>query len=201
MLKRMTLFASFFLVIVTCGTLVKIVDPYSKRKGVEEVLTHAVEMPKKHGMYPTRQMRSGVSKDLWIHDEEMGRLHHHIESPRSILTVYSTDKHMQLIEQMIGMKCYLQERIENDEGELVQQVRYIESREGTYRYSDNHFDAQSVFLALFRIPGNTLTTKLDLEEAFLKGVAKEVSLSFSDDRPNFHAEKFKAHIRPQRNAL
>lgn len=202
MLKRTTIIASLFILLIFGNVLYTIIKPFTKGQCVEEILTQEMEMPQKEGKYPTKQMRSGVSKDLWIHDPQMGRLHHHIESPRSILTAYRVDKHMHLMEQMIGMKCYLQEKVEvDDEGTLIQQIRYIESKEGNYQYSDHHFEAQSVFLALFRLPGDTLSTKLSLDEAFLKGVAKEVSLSFSEDRPNFHAQKFKAQIRPQRTTL
>ena len=201
MLKQTTLIASLLLVLCCASILYKVIEHPSNGQRVEEILTQEMEMPQKETKYPTRQMRSGVSKDLWIHDAEMGRLHHHIESPRSILTVYSSDKHMHLIEQMIGMKCYLQEKVERDDRTLSQQIRYIESKEGTYRYSDHHFDAHSVFLALFRLPGDQLSTKLNIEEAFLRGVAREVSLSFSGDNPNFHAQNFKAHIRPQRSPL
>ncbi len=153
------------------------------------------------GAPPTEQQRFGVSKDLWIQDSEMGRLHHHIESPSSILTVVRNSKQTHLIEQMIDMKCYLQEKVEEEDGTITQQIRYIESKEGIYNYSDHHFDAPSVFLALFRIPGDRLPTKLNSDEAYLLGVGKEVSLSFLNGRPNFHAQKFKAHIRPQESPL
>ncbi len=201
MLKRITFLATLLLLVISGGTFYSILKPTAKERRVEEILTQEKALPQE-GKYPTKQMRSGVTKDLWIHDPQMGRLHHHIESPRSILTAYTEDKHMHLLEQMIGMKCYLQEKIEKgEEGGIIQQIRYIESEEGTYRYSDHHFEAHSVFLALFRTPGDTLPSKFNLEEAFLQGVAKEVSLSFSEDTPQFHAQKFKAHIRPQRNAL
>ena len=156
-----------------------------------------VSMPKNEGKHPIKQMRSGVSKDLWISNSEKGRLHHHIESPRSILIAVPHGNHFKLVEQMIGMKCYFQEKIEEEDGVTTQNIRYLQSGEGTYRYTDHFFDAQSVFFALYRLPGETLTTHLDTKDAYLKGVAEEVSLSFSDGSPNFHAEKFKAQIRPQ----
>ena len=141
-------------------------------------------------------MRSGVSKDLWTSGHDQKRLHHHIESPRSILTAIRKGNQIELTEQMINMRCFLQEKIEGDEGELHQNIRYLQSSEGVYRYSDRLFNAHSVFLALHTIPGDKLTTTLDPKTAYLKGVADDVSLSFSSGSPNFHAEKFKAQIRP-----
>ncbi len=154
-------------------------------------------MPKNEGKYLNKQMRSGVSKDLWISSSEKGRLHHHIKSPCSILTATSRGNRIELVEQMIGMKCYFQEKIEEENGALTQNIRYLQSGEGTYRYTDHYLDAHSVFLALYRLRGETLPTKLDSKDAYLKGIAEEVSLSFSNGTPNFHAEKFKAQVRPQ----
>lgn len=153
-------------------------------------------MPKQEEKYPNKQMRSGVSKDLWITGHNHQRLHHHIESPRSILTAVQKGSQMELTEQMINMRCYFQEKIEEEEGEVYQNIRYLQSSEGVYHYSDHLFDAHSVFLALYTLPGDTLTTTLDPKMAYLRGVADDVSLSFSDGSPNFHAEKFKAQIRP-----
>ena len=172
-----------------------------EKKSARSLLTQQIKTPQEASEPPPQQIRTGVSKDLWITDETLERLHHHIESPHSILTIYNHGSHLELIEKMKGMKCYLQEKIESDTDTFIQQIRFIESTEGTYHYSDHHFNAPSVFLALFRMPGQTLFTDLKLDQAFLKGVAQEVSLSFAEDRPNFHAQKFKAHVLPQRNTL
>ena len=169
-------------------------------RGIEEMLTQETSMPKHEEKFPNKQMRKGVTKDLWISDKSHVRLHHHIESPRSILTAIPHGTRVELVEQMIGMKCYFQEKLEKENGETVQQIRYLQSGEGTYRYTDHFFDAHSVFLALYRLPGENLTTHLDTNDAYMKGIAEEVSLSFSNGTPNFRAEKFKAQIRPQGRA-
>lgn len=197
MINRATFFACLFLILFTGGVIFKAFYSSKEVKSIEETLTEEISMPKHEEKYPNKQMRSGVSKDLWISDNGKERLHHHIESPRSILTAIPHGTRIELVEQMIGMKCYFQEKIEEDRGEIVQNIRYIQSEDGTYRYTDHYFDAHSVFLALYRIPGETLSTQLDTKDAYLKGIAEEVTLSFSDGSPNFHAEKFKAQIRPQ----
>lgn len=197
MIKRATLFAALFLLLFTSGVIFKAFYSSKEIKSIEETLTEKISMPKNEEKYPNKQMRSGVSKDLWISDSGSMRLHHHIESPRSILTAIPHGNRIELVEQMIGMKCYFQEKIEDNDGVTVQSIRYLQSGEGTYRYTDHFFDAHSVFLALYRMPGEILTTNLDTNNAYLKGVAEEVTLSFSNGSPNFHAEKFKAQIRPQ----
>jgi hypothetical protein len=197
LIKKTTIIAFFILVFFTGGVLFQAF--YSSEEGgsIEEMLTQEISMPKHEEKFPNKQMRKGVTKDLWISGKDHVRLHHHIESPRSILTAIPHGNRIELIEQMIGMKCFFQEKLENREGEPMQQIRYLQSGEGTYRYTDHFFDAHSVFLALYRLPGESLVTHLNTDDAYLKGVAEEVSLSFSNGTPNFHAEKFKAQIRPQ----
>jgi len=199
LIKRATIFASLFLVLFTSGVIFEAFYSSKDVKSIEETLTEEICMPKHEEKYPNKQMRSGVSKDLWISEKGTTRLHHHIESPRSILTAIPHGNRIELVEQMIGMKCYFQERIDDEEGEVIQNIRYLQSEEGTYRYTDHYFDAHSVFLALYRLPGETLITHLDTKDAYLKGIAEEVSLTFSGGTPDFHAEKFKAQIRPQGN--
>ena len=144
---------------------------------------------------PTKQIRTDVQKDLWIFNEGF-RLHHRMESPRSILTIYPKGDRCELVEEMQDMKCYLQENVQM-EGRSMQQIRFIASASGTYYYSNQYFDAHQVFLALFRIPGNRLETELDFNEAFLKGVAQDVLLSFAEAPPHFQAKKFKAYVSPK----
>ena len=200
MIKRTTIIAFFVLILFTGGVLFQAFYSFKEGGSIEEMLTQEISMPKHEEKFPNKQMRKSVAKDLWISNKDHVRLHHHIESPRSILTAIPYGNRVELIEQMIGMKCFFQEKLEKEEGEPMQQIRYLQSGEGTYRYTDHFFDAHSVFLALYRMPGESLVTNLDADDAYLKGVAEEVSLSFSNGTPNFHAEKFKAQIRPQGKA-
>lgn len=147
---------------------------------------------------PTENIRTGVSKDLWI-AENNHRLHHRIDSPSSTLTVIQKGDSMELIEHLVDMKCYLQEKIEDNYDGTHQHIRYLESESGSYHYSSQLFDANSVFLALFRLQGSNLDTNLPAEDAYLQGIAQEVSLRFSDPSPDCHAKKFKAHITPSKS--
>jgi hypothetical protein len=201
LIKRATFFAFLILILFTIGVIFEAFYSTKEIKNIEELLTQDVFMQKHEGKYPNKQMRSGVSKDLWITSHGQHRLHHHIESPRSILTAAEKGGQIELIEQMINMRCFFQEKIEEEEGKLRQNIRYLQSSEGIYHYSNHLFDAHSVFLALFTLPGDTLTTTFDPKTAYLRGVADNVSLSFSNGAPNFHAEKFKAQIRPHGDRL
>ena len=196
MIKKATVFGSLFLIALTGLVAFFTLRPQASVP-IEEVLTHNLSMPKHEEKYPNKQMRSGVTKDLWIVDHDCGRLHHHIEAPRSILTAVPQGTRVELTEQMLEMTCTFQEKLSQDNGEWAQQIRTLHSSEGTYHYTDQHFDAHQVFLSLYRLPGNDLPTHFNPEAAFLKGVAQEVSLSFSDSSPHFQAQKFKAQIKPE----
>ena len=163
------------------------------------MLIEEISIPKHKEKYSNQHMRSGVSKDLWIADKTGTRLQHHIESPHSVLTVIPHEKRIELVEQMIGMKCYFQEMVEDIEGKAIQNIRYLQSEEGTYRYDNHYFHADGVFLALYRLPGEILPTHLDIKDAYLKGNGEDVTLSFTERSPDFHAEKFKANMRLERN--
>ena len=192
MIQRTTLIAFVLTALITGGALYQAFHS-SKKLNIEETLTEKIEVK---GVEVT-QVRTGVSKDFWIFDPDKGRLHHHIESPHSVLTAISRGDHVDLEEKMIGLKCYVQEKVEEEEGAFLQHIRFIQSEEGVYHYSYHTFDAAKVDVALLSLPGSTLAPPYDLEDAYLKGVAEKVSLSFSSKTPTFHAKKFKAHIRPE----
>lgn len=197
MIKNTAIIAFFLLAIFTGGVLFQAFYSLEQGGSIEEMLTQEISIPKHEEKFPNEQIRTGVTKDLWMSDKEMVRLHHHIESPRSVLTAIPDGSHFKLVEQMIGMKCYFQEKLEEEGGELMQQIRYLQSEEGTYQYTDHFFNTKAVFLALYRLPGKTLLTDLSDNKAYLEGVAEGVSLSLSNGSPNFHAKKFKAEIHPQ----
>ncbi|MBF5059349.1 hypothetical protein [Candidatus Neptunochlamydia vexilliferae] len=194
MIKRTTICAFILLALFTVGVLFRAFYS-SKTINIEETLTEAITLPQEEDKYPHEQRREGVSKDLWVNDRDGARLHHHIKSPHSTLIAISHGNRMELVEQMTGMECYFQEKLE-EEG--FQQIRYLQSEDGTYHYTGHFFDAPDVFLALYRLSGKKLPATLSPKDAYLEGVANKVSLSFSGGSPSFHADKFKAEVRPQK---
>ena len=149
----------------------------------------------REGESPIQQLRYGASKDLWIHHPRGGRLHHHITSPRSILTIYNVGREVHFMEQMVSVKCYLQEKVEVENGRRIQQIRYIESPQGSYRYCDHYFNAQTLFIAFLRLPENTPLTELDLDNAPLIGEATEAFLYLLNGKIHLQSQRFKARIQ------
>lgn len=187
MLRKVTFLSSFFLLIFTIGALALVL------KGTSSDIQIA-KTPKKVQKSSAQQTRIGVTKDMWI-SNGAERLHHRIESPSSVLLIHPKGNSFECIEEMCGMKCYLQEKIEwnADLGVPFQQIRYIESPTGSYNYASQLFSAERVYLAIFSMPGNVLQLNPDLNKAFLKGIAEKVALTFSSNGPQFHSEKFKAY--------
>jgi len=199
MLKRATITVLLFLLLASAAVVYVTIHPCpaegdvgATKGGVTQVGEEVTgEEPR-----TIQQMRNGGSKDFWIHDQHIGRMHHRIESSHSVLTAQEGGKQLHFTEQIFNMKGYIQEKVERDNDmQPVQHVRYIESEEGLYQYFDRHFEAENILLALFRVPGTTLPLELSPDEAFLRGVAEGASLSLAGRTPNFHAQMFRADVQ------
>lgn len=195
MIKRATLFASLFIVLFTGISLLNILTPLrpppSESTKLSSVREPSIKNKKK---ILNQQIRKGVSKDFWVSRGNKEGLHHYIESPISILTAIESNNQIELVEDMLEIQCYSQERVEKKEEGFVQNIRYIRSEKGTYRYASNQFDAPTVFLALYRMPGNTLLTHFFPQAPYLQGTAQQVTLSLFKGSPHFEAKTFKANV-------
>ncbi len=149
--------------------------------------------------HPACQIRKGVTKDFWKFDGSGERLHYHIETPYSVLTAYPQGKSYELIEKMHGINCYFQEKISPDHAK--QQVRHFQADSGEYAYNKHVFTAESVLISVCQTDGVILQTEIKPEDVFIKGMAKEVSLSLAGKNPDFQAKAFSAHMRSPGSTL
>ena len=198
MIQRATVFALLFLAFFTGASLFKMLSPSSQNQsnGLASLGIEKITRDSRVGT-SNQQVRKGVSKDLWVSREEGEGLHHYIESPVSIIKTVYSENQIHLVEEMLEMRCYFQERIEEREGKLTQSIRYMHSEKGIYQYRGHLFHASNVFLALYRIPGKTLLTNLSAQESYLQGVAEGVTLSLLKGSPHFQAKTFKAQVLPE----
>lgn len=163
------------------------------RKKQQEISNSSSHIVSEHAY----QTREGVRKDIWT-VENGQRMHYRIDSQSSILRLVPNDTKMELVENLQGIKCWMQDKLlfSNETGTApLQQVRYLEANAGTYRYNTQQFDANSVSLFFLRLPGHTLTFDVGSKHAFLSGIAQDVSFSISDGTPQFKAQNFKASIK------
>lgn len=138
----------------------------------------------------TEQHRGKVVKEIFFTDNEGQRLHYRIESDASTLTLQPEGPHVDIIEHLQGMRCWMQDKLEED----AQQIRYFEATDGIYRYSAQRFLAQSVALSLYRLPGHDLPVQWEDKSPFLKGTADSVSFAVSGKTPQFQATQFTASL-------
>lgn len=142
------------------------------------------------------QKRHGVRKEIWFTQDDTSRLHFRIDSKASTLTLLPQDDKVDMIENLEGIRCWMQDKLYTAEAGPMQQLRYFEAETGTYHLASQQFLAQSVYLSLFRIPGMILPVTLDAQKAFLRGIASDVSFSVAGKSPQFHAERFRATLKP-----
>ena len=144
---------------------------------------------------PSNQVRQKVRKDIWFTQDDESRLHYSIESARSLLTLIPIHNHFEVVETLQGIRCLMQDKLYTEQESPLQQVRLLQADEGLYRYTTQEFTASGVDLSLFRMPGHDLP-KEELQDkfAFLKGIAKDASFTFSGKTPQFQAGEFKATL-------
>jgi hypothetical protein len=143
------------------------------------------------------QYREGVRKDIWAVQNKDSRLHYRIDSRLSTLSLVPVNDHIDAIETLEDIRCWMQEKLYLTGSHPMQQLRFFSAQSGTYEYKTQKFLAKSVELSLFRLPTHQIPNKLNMRQAFLKGIAQDVSFSVSGDSPQFHAEHFKATLISQ----
>jgi len=134
------------------------------------------------------QHRGAVSKDLWIAEGVGKRLHDKIESHSSTLILTPKKKQLEIVEHLNGVHGTMQERVDQS----VQHVRLFDANTGTYEYSTGRLTAQTVSLALFRLPGSDLPSSFSHAIPYLAGVAEDVTFAVTGKASQFQAKQFRA---------
>ncbi len=156
---------------------------------------HQIDTSSKLVSQNAYQTRCGVRKDIWVAEEPSTRLHYRIESRFSVLKLLPGQSKTDIIENLSGITCWMQDKLYLEAEQPFQQVRYLEADEGTYRYTSQQFDASQVSLSLMRLAGHQLSFNYNSKDAFLRGIAQDVSFSISEGTPQFQAQQFKASLR------
>jgi hypothetical protein len=145
----------------------------------------------------TKQHRKRVQKDIWFSQNESPRLHCKIFSEGSLLTLTPVGNHFEIVESFEGIRCWMQDKLVTDDKsfELTQQARLIEASSAIYRHTSKEFSANDVHLSLFELPGHTLPNGLlPTNQAYLNGVARDVSFHFVGETPQLNASHFEAKV-------
>lgn len=140
----------------------------------------------------TSQKRQGVRKEIWFSEEDNMRLHYRIESQGSLLTFIPKEHKVEIIENLEKLKFWMQDKVYTNPE--MQQLRFLEADQGTYKMTSQEFLAETVTVSLFRLPGLILPEKIDPKSAFLKGISENILFSISGKMPQFEAQNFKASL-------
>jgi hypothetical protein len=138
-----------------------------------------------------KQSRNYVRKDLWIVQTPTERVCNRIESDTSTLIFQPKDHAIQVFEQLSHIRCWIQEK--NSSGE--KQTCFILASEGTYRYQNQNFEANDVFLSIHKLAQTPFSFDLTNHAPFLQGKAAKVTFSLQNGSQSFQASQFKASLR------
>lgn len=141
----------------------------------------------------SEQIRHDVRKDIWIADPLGQRLHHRIESDRSLISFNPKEESVEVLEHLFGVRCWIQEK-NSSAKEVQQQIRFVLAEEGLYNYKNQSFEAQDVLLSMYKIPGTTFPKSLESYAPFLRGNADSITFSLQNGAPKFVASHFKASL-------
>ena len=153
--------------------------------------------------YEGYQNRTGVIKNIWYTPSEKNeRLHFKMISEFSELKFLHENNSSIVTEELSNVKCLMQESMGEDDTGAFQQIRLLHAKEATYNYTSSVFNAESVFLDVYRIPGHELPSLEKLLEysPFLKGIAKTVAFTLEGGALNFEASQLKAHVLTQEDS-
>lgn len=145
----------------------------------------------------TEQNRTSVVKEIYFTQEDNTRLHYRIASASSFLTLRPEKQRFVIDEKLQDIQCWMQDKLyydPNRPGVPMQQVRFLEAKDGIYRYAAQEFLAQTVAISLCRMVGHDLPQSVRLPKPFLQGVADDVSFAVSGKVPQFNAHHFRALI-------
>ena len=162
------------------------------------------EIASSNSLSPTNQHRKQVRKDIWFSQDNASRLHYQIASEGSLLTLTPVHNRFEIVETLQDIKCWMQDKLLTNaaDEQLSQQARLIEAESGIYKHTSQEFIANGVTLSLFRLPGHTLPEEpVQTSDAFLRGVAHDVSFLFSGKTPQFQAQQFEATVVKESDSL
>jgi len=198
MFAKTTFFSCLLIALFFCFFIAKFFIPRSSDYSFYRTLRSSEKPeeapPDSVNFFSTKQIKEGVTKEIWLPTEE-GRINYLLKNRISTVTLLDRIQQVELVEEMEGIKCWMQDRLYREDELPMQQIRYFEAEQGVYQYNQETFLADQVNLSIFRLPGHALVSFLDPHTPYLKGAAKHVSFSLSEKSPKFQADHFKAYLK------
>ncbi|MDR2539268.1 MAG: hypothetical protein LBC45_01385 [Chlamydiales bacterium] len=193
MLKQATSIGCVLLVIITLiwGWFFLRVRPIDKAK-VFHLLERQTQS--KTGFLSVHQIRSKVTKDIWLTQDDNSRLHHRMASHSSLLILKPNEGKLKLIEELDQIHCLIQERLYYSDGLAMQQVRLLEANSGKYYFLEKQLLSQGVSFSVYKLQTHTLPQEILFISPIFSGNAENISLITSGKTPELQAKGFIAHM-------
>jgi hypothetical protein len=143
------------------------------------------------------QNREDVQKDLYIIDDNF-RKHFQISSKSSVLYLKQNKNNIDFYENLSDISCYFQDKFIEKNKFSYQHLKQFTSKNGIYKYPSHSFIANDVNLNFYYLKKDLDFNKLDNNNAYLQGKAKNIELKLIDKKPILNACEIDALFFPKR---
>ena len=142
---------------------------------------------------PSTQKRTGLRKDVFFHKEGKPQ-HLKILGDFSELRLKKNEDHLELVEQMNGVKCYLEEELSSDVP--IKSVYFLETDQALYSYKTENLVADQVNLRRFLSKGQLWEDTQGPIHSLVLGKAAKVACTQKAEGTCLEAEGFEASLIP-----
>ena len=143
--------------------------------------------------YTASQYKRRVRKDLFFLSDERKR-HVALEAEESVLRLCRGKECTELLEEMKGVTCLMQEELLYLGDRKAQRLRRCVAKEAVYSYHTGLFSAQEVYLNSYIASGHALEEAHPITP-LTEGVAKSVEFSLSGKETGFLVHHLKASFQ------
>lgn len=157
---------------------------YSKFLGkVRETMSGKTKTP-----YYAEQLRQGISREIWFLKDSQ-KLQAFLTADEAEIAYEGIGNSMEIVEQLKGVKGWVQERVYWSKGNPLQSVRYFEADTAVYRSARHDINADQVKMVAFNTSGHELERQtVDIDKASIVGTASSMEISLIEKEANFKGD-------------
>ncbi len=154
-------------------------------------LLEKIESSGKRGDLLVKQMRKGVTKEIW-YTKGSDRLQAILRSRDAELCLEQVGQSRQIVEYLHGVTAVVQELCYYEDLLPMQKVRFVQSKNAVYYYSQETLIADNVIMEEFTLPGHVLPETLPKVLKKTHTTAGQVELRFKEGSLQVEADKIRA---------
>ncbi|WP_039356656.1 MULTISPECIES: hypothetical protein [Candidatus Protochlamydia] len=171
-------------------------DVRNYRKLMEYSDRSSKKNEKHNKAFETQQNRTQVTKQILFMKDQV-RLQWRLMSEKSELKLSQIENAIELVEFFTEVTCQCQEQLDACSNTDLschpsQLLRYLRAKKATYHYQTEQLTADDVQLARYKIKGHQWINDLQAFHPWMKGSAKRIQLSFSQNDRSFTAQDLQA---------